>query len=64
MPVDVLGIDHIYVTVRDLAAAEAFYDCVLVAYATFFTGPDGIRLEITGFRASRRQRMNHWDPPS
>jgi glyoxylase I family protein len=149
MPVDVLGIDHIYVTVRDLAAAEAFYDCVLVGvlghrkasapiggdphlhyynrhfgfsirparagttdhdpyapglhhfcfrvedehavdqaarelgaagvaatapryypeydadyYATFFTGPDGVRLEITGFRASRRQRMNNWDPPS
>ena len=29
MPVDVLGIDHVYVTVRDLAAAEAFYDRVM-----------------------------------
>jgi catechol 2,3-dioxygenase-like lactoylglutathione lyase family enzyme len=33
-------------------------------YATFFTGPDGVRLEITNFRASRRQRMAHWDPSS
>ncbi|MCC6766367.1 MAG: hypothetical protein IT293_17035 [Deltaproteobacteria bacterium] len=30
MPVEVLGIDHVYVTVRDLAAAEAFYDRALV----------------------------------
>src|SRR6185436_547303 len=30
MPVDVLGIDHVYVTVRDLAAAEAYYDRVMV----------------------------------
>jgi catechol 2,3-dioxygenase-like lactoylglutathione lyase family enzyme len=33
-------------------------------YATFFTGPDGVRLEITNFRASRRQRMAHWNPAS
>lgn len=146
MPVEVIGIDHVYVTVRDLAAAEAFYDRVMVDvlgyrkasapiggdphrhyynrhfgfsirparagtadhdpyapglhhfcfrvederavdqaarelaaagvaatapryypeydadyYATFFTGPDGVRLEITGFRASRRQRLANWD---
>ena len=30
MPVEVLGIDHVYVTVRDLAAAEAFYDQVMM----------------------------------
>jgi catechol 2,3-dioxygenase-like lactoylglutathione lyase family enzyme len=149
MPVDVLGIDHVYVTVRDFAAAEAFYDRVLVGvlgyrktsapiggdphrhyynrhfgfsirparagtadhdpyapglhhfclrvederavdqaarelsatgvpasapryypeydadyYATFFAGPDGVRLEITGFRASRRQRLANWDATS
>lgn len=146
MAVEVLGIDHVYVTVSDLAAAEAFYDRVLVGvlgyrkasapiggaphrhyfnrqfgfsirparpgasphdsyapglhhfcfrvaneaavdratlelgaagvdasppryypeydrdyYATFFTDPDGIRLEITNFRASRQRRMTAWD---
>ena len=146
MPVEVLGIDHVYVTVADLSAAEAFYDRVLVGvlgyrkasapiggaphrhyfnrqfgfsirparpgapphdpyapglhhfcfrvaneaavdqavrelaaagvdasapryypeydrdyYATFFTDPDGVRLEITNFRASRQRRMTAWD---
>ena len=32
-------------------------------YATFFDDPDGIRLEITNFRAQRRQRMYAWDEP-
>ncbi len=27
---DVIGIDHIYVTVSDLAASEQFYDRVLI----------------------------------
>ena len=31
-------------------------------YATFFSDPDGVRLEITNFRASRRSRMAHWPP--
>ena len=145
MPVEVLGIDHVYVTVSDLGVAEAFYDRVLVGvlgylkasapiggdphrhyynrqfgfsirpartasphdpyapglhhfcfrvadeaaveqaahelraagvdatapryypeydrdyYATFFTDPDGVRLEITNFRASRQRRMTDWD---
>ena len=29
MPVEVIGIDHVYLTVRDLARAEAFYDRVM-----------------------------------
>ena len=29
MPVEVIGVDHIFVTVRDLAAAEEFYDKVM-----------------------------------
>ena len=29
MPVEVIGIDHVYLTVRDLARAEAFYDQVM-----------------------------------
>jgi glyoxylase I family protein len=144
MPVDVIGIDHIYVTVADLARSRAFYRflvdvlgfreaestiagdphahfynrhfgfslrparttgvphdpyapglhhfCFRVEsegevdaaaaelagrgiaatapryypeyapdyYATFFTDPDGVRLEITNFRRQRRERMDHW----
>ena len=30
-------------------------------YATFFSDPDGIRLEITNFREERRKRFEHWD---
>lgn len=145
MPVEVIGIDHVYVAVRDLAASTRFYDGVMAAlgyrrvesaiggdphvhyynrqfgfslrparpgtpahdpyapglhhfcfrvvderaveqaatelralgvdvtagrvypeyapdyYAVFFDDPDGIRLEITNFRAIRRQRMYLWD---
>lgn len=142
---DVLGIDHVYFTVSDLAASERFYDRVLVDvlghlkarapiggdphvhyvnrhfsvalrpartrsahdsyapglhhfcfrvedaaavdrvaealgaagvpaspprlypeyapdyYATFFADPDGLRLEVTNFRAERRERHAHWE---
>jgi glyoxylase I family protein len=30
-------------------------------YATFFTDPDGVRLEITNFREIRRRRMFDWE---
>jgi catechol 2,3-dioxygenase-like lactoylglutathione lyase family enzyme len=143
-PVEVIGIDHIYITVRDLDRAEAFYDVVMRVlgyrkakapiggdphihyynrqfgfslrpsrsdrahdpysaglhhfcfrvidepavdraarelrdagvdvsdprvypeydadyYAIFLDDPDGIRLEVTNFRASRRQRRYDWD---
>ena len=30
-------------------------------WATFFTDPDGIRLEVTNFRAERRARHDAWD---
>jgi len=29
-------------------------------YATFVDDPDGMRLEITNFRAERKERMEHW----
>lgn len=32
-------------------------------WATFFTDPDGLRLEVTNFRQERRERMQHWDTP-
>ena len=30
-------------------------------WATFFTDPDGIRLEVTNYRAERRERHDRWD---
>jgi glyoxylase I family protein len=30
-------------------------------YATFFRDPDGVRLEVTNFRAERKARLEHWD---
>ena len=30
-------------------------------WATFFTDPDGVRLEVTNFRHERRERHDHWD---
>jgi catechol 2,3-dioxygenase-like lactoylglutathione lyase family enzyme len=30
-------------------------------YATFFDDPDGVRLEVTNFRANRKARMFHWE---
>ena len=30
-------------------------------YATFFADPDGVRLEVTNFRANRKARMYGWD---
>lgn len=146
MPVEVIGIDHVYLAVRSLERSQAFYDLVMLQvlgyrkassaiggdphvhyfnrqfgfslrparadtpdhdpyapgihhfcfrvvdeqsvdraaaelsalgidliapryypeyapdyYATFFTDPDGIRLEITNFRENRRRRMFDWD---
>ena len=31
--------------------------------ATFFADPDGIRLEVTNFRAERRRRQANWEDP-
>ncbi len=30
-------------------------------WATFFTDPDGVRLEVTNYRAERRERHDRWD---
>jgi len=141
---EIIGIDHIYLTVRDLAASRRFYDAVMQAFgfrsgsfqiggdphasyynrhfgfvlrparsaaphdpysaglhhlcfrvdtaddvsavaaalraggitvteprlypqyapdyfAVFFDDPDGIRLEVTNYRAERRERHDHWE---
>ena len=145
MPVDVIGIDHIYIAVRDQELSELFYDRLMAVlgfrkisetmegephahyfnrhfgytirparegtpdhdrfapglhhfcfrvetteevdraaaelrargiqvidprlypqyapdyYATFFSDPDGVRLEITNYRRQRRERFERWD---
>jgi len=33
-------------------------------YATFFSDPDGVRLEVTNFRERRRRRMYDWEAGS
>ncbi|MGH6623493.1 MAG: VOC family protein [Burkholderiaceae bacterium] len=30
-------------------------------WATFFSDPDGLRLEVTNYRQERRDRHDHWD---
>lgn len=30
-------------------------------WATFFTDPDGVRLEVTNYRQERRDRHDHWE---
>ncbi len=57
---EVLGLDHIDLTVTDLERAIDFYQTVLGApaeypeygpdyYAVFFTDPDGMKLELVHF---------------
>lgn len=41
--------------------ARSFPDYAPDYRATFLEDPDGLRLEITNFRAERRERMAHWD---
>ncbi|HVN84823.1 MAG TPA: VOC family protein [Candidatus Binatia bacterium] len=38
MPVDVVGIDHVYLAVSDLARSEAFYDRVMLGVLGFRKG--------------------------
>ena len=32
-------------------------------WATFFTDPDGVRLEVTNYRQERRERHDQWNQP-
>ncbi len=45
----------------DASPARYYPEYAADYYATFFHDPDGIRLEVTNFRAERRARMNDWD---
>ena len=44
---EVLGFDHLYISVSDLPRSQAFYDRVL--------------REVTNYRQERRDRHDHWD---
>ena len=44
--------------------AQLYPDYAPDYWATFFTDPDGIRLEITNYRLERRQRHDEWDSPA
>lgn len=47
---------------RGIAATDAclYPDYAADYVATFFTDPDGIRLEVTNYRQERRERHDHW----
>lgn len=41
--------------------AQCWPDYASDYWATFFTDPDGLRLEVTNFRHERRERMQLWE---
>ena len=45
-------------------AAALWPDYAPDYWATFFTDPDGLRLEVTNHRQERRERHDHWDQGS
>jgi catechol 2,3-dioxygenase-like lactoylglutathione lyase family enzyme len=45
----------------DASPAASHADYAPDYWATFFTDPDGIRLEITNYRQERRDRHDKWD---
>ena len=44
----------------DASEAKLYPDYAPDYWATYFTDPDGIRLEITNFRLERRERHDSW----
>ena len=44
----------------DATEARAYPDYAPDYSATFFSDPDGVRLEVTNYRQERRARNNHW----
>lgn len=45
----------------EVGAPRLYPDYAPDYYAVFFQDPDGIRLEVTNYRAERRERFQHWD---
>ena len=61
------GVAQVEAVARQLAAAgietseaKAYPDYAADYWATYFTDPDGIRLEVTNYRQERRDRHDHW----
>lgn len=61
------GIADVQTVARQLVAmgieaseAKAYPDYAPDYWATYFTDPDGIRLEVTNYRQERRDRHDHW----
>jgi catechol 2,3-dioxygenase-like lactoylglutathione lyase family enzyme len=44
----------------EASAARCYPEYAADYWATFFTDPDGIRLEVTNFRMERRERHDNW----
>ena len=44
----------------DASESELYPDYAPDYHATFFVDPDGLRLEVTNYRAERRQRHDEW----
>jgi catechol 2,3-dioxygenase-like lactoylglutathione lyase family enzyme len=44
----------------EASEAKLYPDYALDYWATFFTDPDGIRLEVTNYRLERRERHDSW----
>jgi catechol 2,3-dioxygenase-like lactoylglutathione lyase family enzyme len=45
----------------ECSAPQLYPEYAPDSYATFFSDPDGIRLEITNYREERRKRFADWD---
>jgi glyoxylase I family protein len=45
----------------DASESANYTDYAPDYWATFFCDPDGIRLEVTNYRAERRERHDHWN---
>lgn len=44
----------------DATEAKLYPEYASDYWATFFEGPDGVRLEVTNYRQERRERHDHW----
>jgi catechol 2,3-dioxygenase-like lactoylglutathione lyase family enzyme len=45
----------------EASEAQQFPEYAPDYWATFFTDPDGVMLEVTNYRQERRDRNEHWD---